>query len=459
MPKISRNEVVIVVDDSPDTLEVLHRSIEHMGFTVYSSESAAEAIELLKDHPADLVITDYHMPFIGGLDLIKHVRDHYPQTEVMMITGYASVEGAVEAIKAGAEEYLAKPFTDEELAQAIERSLEKLSIRADRKGVSTKSIAAMLGLVEESGEMKKVAGLIKKAAESELPVLLAGEPGSGKELAARVIHYESDKSNYPFIYVNCRDIPESILENELFGYVKSDQAEVANESEGDCCPGRFTQPGFFELAGRGTVYLDEISKTSLAVQVKLLDVIAKKELTCVGDNATRPVNCRVIASSAQDLITLTGKGVFREDLFFRLNVINITLPPLRERKNDILPFCRDQLTRACLLLGRSAVPVFSDEAEKALTMYEWPGNLRELIDLMSSLAAKVEGDLVELADLPCCMGKLLADQSKAIKSLHEVEVSHIKEVLHSVNGNKTRAAQILGIDRKTLRDKLNRNNG
>jgi two-component system, NtrC family, response regulator HydG len=203
----------------------------------------------------------------------------------MMITGYASVEGAVEAIKAGAEEYLAKPFTDEELVQAIERSLEKLSIRADKKGVSIrKSIAVMLGLVEESGEMKKVAALIKKAADSELPVLLAGEPGSGKELAARVIHYESDRSNYPFIYVNCRDIPESILENELFGYVKSDQEEVTNGSESDRCPGRLTQPGFFELAGRGTVYLDEISKTPLAVQVKLLDVIAKNELTCVGDN-------------------------------------------------------------------------------------------------------------------------------------------------------------------------------
>lgn len=459
MPKISRNEIVVVVDDSPDTLEVLHRSIEHMGFAVLSCESAAEAIELLKDNTVDLVITDYHMPFVGGLDLIKHVRDYYPQTEVMMITGYASVEGAVEAIKAGAEEYLAKPFTDEELAQAIERSLEKLSIRADKKGVSTKNIAGKLGLVDESGEMKKVSALIKKAAGSELPVLLAGEPGSGKELAARVIHYESDRSNYPFIYVNCRDIPESILENELFGYVRSDQEEVANDSENDRCPGRVTQAGFLELAGRGTVYLDEISRTPLAVQVKLLDVIAKKELTCVGDNTTRPVSCRVIASSAQDLITLAGKGLFREDLFFRLNVINISLPPLRERKNDILPFCRDQLARACLSLGRSSSPVFSDEAGKALVMYEWPGNSRELVDLMSSLAARVEGDLVEVSDLPRYMRNLLAGESKALKSLHEVEVEHILEVLRICSGNKSRAAQVLGIDRKTLRDKLSRHNG
>lgn len=459
MQKISRNEVVVVVDDSPDTLEVLHRSIEHMGLTVYSCESAAEAIELLKEHSVDLVVTDYHMPFIGGLDLIKHVRDHYPQTEVMMITGYASVEGAVEAIKAGAEEYLAKPFTDEELAQAIERSLEKLSIRADKKGVSTKSIAGKLGLIDQSDEMKKVSALIEKAAASELPVLLVGEPGSGKELTARVIHYESDISNYPFVYVNCRDIPESILENELFGYVRSDQEETKNESENDRLPGRLIQPGFFELAGRGTVYLDEISKTPLAVQVKLLDVIAKKELTCVGDNTTRAVSCRVIASSAQDLITLAGKGLFREDLFFRLNVINIALPPLREREKDILPFCREQLSRACLTLGRSTAPLFSNEAEKALTMYDWPGNSRELVDLMSSLAVKVKGDLVEVSDLPGCMRNLLAGESKALKSLHEIEVEHILEVLRGVGGNKTRAAEILGIDRKTLRDKLNRNNG
>jgi DNA-binding NtrC family response regulator len=459
MPKKIRNEVVVVVDDSPDTLEVLHRSIEHMGFTVYSCESAAEAIELLKDYPVNLVITDYHMPFVGGLDLIKHVRDHYPQTEVMMITGYASVEGAVEAIKAGAEEYLAKPFTDEELAQAIERSLEKLAIRADKKAVSTKSIADKLGVIEESGEMKKVSALIKKAAVSDLPVLLAGEPGSGKELAARVIHYESDRSSYPFIYVNCTDIPESILENELFGYVKSDQEDVKSDLENGHSPGRVTQLGFLELAGRGTVYLDEISRTPLAVQVKLLDVLAKKELICVGDNKTRPVSCRIIASSAQDLITLAGKGLFREDLFFRLNVINISLPPLRERKDDILPFCRDQLIRACLSLGRNASPVFSNETEKALAMYEWPGNARELVDLMSSLAVKIEGDLVELSDLPRCIRNILADENKARKSLQEVEVEHVLEVLQSCKGNKTRAAQVLGIDRKTLRDKLSRHNG
>ena len=235
--------------------------------------------------------------------------------------------------------------------------------------------------------------------------------------------------------------------------------KVLNDLENDRYPSRVTQPGFFELAGRGSVYLDEISSTTLAVQVKLLDVLAKKELTCVGDNLTRPVNCRILAPSPQDLITLAGKGLFREDLFFRLNVINISLPPLRERKNDILPFCHDQLARASMSIGRRTSPVFSDEAGKALLLYEWPGNSRELASLMSSLAAEIEGDVVEVSDLPSYMRNLLAGESKTPKSLHEVEVEHILEVLHSCSGNKTRAAQLLGIDRKTLRDKLNRQNG
>lgn len=446
MPKKSRDEIIIVVDDSPDTLEVLHRSIEHMGFSVISCESAGEAIELLKETRADLVITDYHMPFVGGLDLIKHVREHYQNTEVMMITGYASVEGAVEAIKAGAEEYLAKPFTDDELEQAIERSLEKLSIRADRKSIPAKSISKKYSLIDESEAMKKVSGLIIRAAGSEHPVLLLGEPGSGKELAARIIHYESSRSSYPFIYINCRDIPESILENEIYGYVKSDQAPHSD---------KVIQPGFLELAGGGTVYFDEISATSLAVQVKLLDVLTKYELTSVGDNTARPISCRIIASTSRDLITLAGKGLFREDLLFRLNVINIAIPPLRERKDDLLPLYNEQMSRECREMGRLVPPTLSEAAGKLLLLYDWPGNARELIAIVSALAARVEGDTVEVSDLPGCMRFILDAESKNKKSLQDIQTEHIREVLQSCDGNKTKAAQILGIDRKTLRDKLN----
>ena len=455
MAKVKRNEVIMVVDDSPDTLEVLHRSIEYMGFSVLSCESAEEAIALLKENRVDLVITDYHMPFIGGLDLIKHIREHYPQTEVMMITGYASVEGAVEAIKAGAEEYLAKPFTDEELEEAIERSLEKLSFRADRKSVSEKTMAGKFGLVDNSEEMKKVAELIKKAAASDLPVMLTGEPGSGKELVARIIHYESDRSNNPFMYVNCKDIPESILENEIFGHVKTPPEDSGGESK-KRPPGKSVQPGFLELAGRGTVYFDEISKTPLAVQVKLLGALTNSELTCVGDNVSRQISCRIITSTSKDLLALAGKGLFREDLFFRLNTVNISIPPLRERVSDILPSCMEQLAVESRQLGRSNPPVISEEAAEALQLYEWPGNSRELFNLMSSLAVDVKGDKVEVSDLPRPVRLVLQAEKKTKMSLEEVETEHIRNVLQSCGGNKTRAAQVLGIDRKTLRDKIDR---
>ncbi len=455
MTKLRRIETIMVVDDAPDTLEVLHRSIEHMGFSVLSCESATDAFELLKSNQVDLVITDYHMPFIGGLDLIKHIRDNYPQTEVMMITGYASVEGAVEAIKAGAEEYLAKPFTDDELEQAIERSLEKLSIRIAHKSGSTRNIAKKFGVIEESEAMKKVTELIQRATVSELPVLLIGEPGAGKELVARIIHYESARGNSPFIYVNCKDIPESILENEIFGHLKS-SSEDAGEENANPSSGKAIQPGFLELAGRGTVYLDEISKAPLAVQVKLLDALANNEVICVGDNVSRQIQCRIITSTTKDLITLTGKGLFREDLFFRLNVINISIPPLRERKSDILPFCKEQLATECRELGRITPPVFSDEAAKALELYEWPGNSRELIGLMSYLAENVKNEIIKISDLPHSIQLVLHAENKTDKSLQEIEAEHIRNVLQSCSGNKTKAAQVLGIDRKTLRDKLDR---
>lgn len=456
MAKKSRKETILVVDDSPDTLEVLHRSIEHMGFTVFSSERAQEAIEILKEHQVDLVITDYHMPFIGGLDLICHVRDNYRSTEVMMITGYASVEGAVEAIKAGAEEYLAKPFTDEELEQAIERSLEKLYIRVAKKSVALKDISKQYKIYGSSNSMRRVFDMIKKASSSDLPVHLSGEPGTEKELLARIIHYESERANHPFIYVNCRDIPESILENEVFGFVQTENGINNKENLEKHSAGSIIKPGFLELARRGTVFFDEISETSLAVQVKLLRVLSDNEIICVGDNTVRNVECRIMVSTSRDLIELAGKGLFREDLFFRLNNLNISLPPLRERGNDVIVLCREYITRECKKTGKSTIPEFSERAVRSLLDYDWPGNLVELDTLMSRLALKIENDLIEVSDLPGYMRYNLENENRLDKTLAEVEKDYIKEVLAKYNGNKTKAAAMLAIDRKTLREKLDR---
>ncbi len=454
MAKKTREEIILVVDDSPETLEVLHRSIQLMGFEVFSCESAEEAIKIMEDQHIDLVITDYHMPFVGGLDLIRHVRDNYRNTEVMMITGYASVEGAVEAIKAGAEEYLAKPFTDEELEKAINSSIDKLSSRIAHRTSPAKDISKQYSLLGESAGMTRVTSAIKKAASSSHPVLISGERGTGRELSARIIHYESERAGHPFITINCRAIPESKIESEVFGFILSDGGKKQVEDDGSAGGEENFRPGFLEMAGEGTVFLSEISETPLAVQVKLLSVLANGEFSAAGDKKTRRSSCRIIASSSRDLLEMAGKGLFREDLFFRLNMLSLNLPPLRERDQDILLLCKHYFSKACLEKGQSPVAAFSDRASKALLHYNWAGNIIELEILMRELAGKVSGELIELADLPGSLRNNMAEDKRLDKTLLEVEKDYIKEVLAKFNGNKTRAAELLGIDRKTLRDKL-----
>ena len=438
----SKKETVLLIDDSPDTLEMLHRSLEHMGYSVYSCESAAEAINLMKNEHFDLVITDYHMPFVGGIDVIRHVRENYKNTEVMMITGYASVEGAVEAIKAGAEEYLSKPFTDEELEQAISRAMKKLSIRALKSELPTKNISRQYGLIGESEPMKRVAESIRKAASNDLPVLITGEPGTGKELVARIIHYESANSGHPFIYLNCKAVPETILDSEINGCKR-----VEKDNSGE-----FT-PGFLEMAGKGTVFFDEISSTNLSIQVKLLQALAG-EIAHVGDNSVIKIKSRIMASTSRDLIHLIKKGIFREDLFFKLNVTNIVLPPLRERGKDIIIISNAILSDIAKETGRQTAQTLDEKAVKCLLEYSWPGNIRELEQIIRKTAVSSGDDVIEISDLPAHMKFDIAKESMINRTLTEVEVEHIKAVLEKVEGNKTKAAELLGIDRKTLRDKL-----
>ncbi len=455
MAKVRRNEVIMVVDDSPDTLEVLHRSIEHMGFRVFSSESAEDAMAIMAKNHIDLVITDYHMPFVGGLDLIHHIRQNYSYTEVMMITGYASVEGAVEAIKAGAEEYLAKPFTDEELEQAIERSLEKLRIRTAKKTAPARNIARHYSLIGESDNMKRVFDNIKKAAKNNKPVLINGESGSGRELTARIIHYESNQSGHPFIAVNCKEIPESIIEKEIFGSITKTTNSKSREENGRDSEAAL-DPGFLELARKGTVFFDEISETSLAVQVKLMGVLINGEYTRVGDSKMQQCKCRIMASTSKDLIAMIGKGQFREDLFFRLNGINVVIPPLRERGDDIILIGRYLITQACREFGRSIEPELSDGVVYALLNHSWMGNIIELENVISDLLKRVDKEIIEVVDLPLYIRCKSAGESKTIKTLQEHEKDYVKDVLSAVDGNKTKAAELLGIDRKTLRDKLDK---
>jgi DNA-binding NtrC family response regulator len=431
---------ILAVDDSLDTLEVIQRNLTSEGYKVFTVSSVNEAVNVLETDSIDLVITDLKMPIVGGLDLIRHVRENLRDVEIMMITGYPSIEGAVEAVKSGAEEYLVKPFTDKELLTAVKRMLEKLVRR--RTSQSKNHLNNSCGIIGESKGMQDVFKQIKKAASTDATIVISGESGTGKELVARAVHYNSDRSSAPFVPVNCTAIPNNLLESELFGHVK-----------GAFTGAKGSRAGFFQVADGGTIFLDEIGDASESMQGKLLRVIQNKEIYMVGSSRTRKVNTRVIAATNKDLLSLVEKGIFREDLYYRINVINIPLPALRERRNDILLLINHFLGKFskemdCPMLS------FSDDALRVLVNYQWPGNVRELENLIQRLVIITDGDFIHVTDLPALM-KFYVNHKKGVdRTLAEVEIEHIHHVLASVNENKTKAAKVLGIDRKTLREKL-----
>ena len=433
---------ILIVDDSGTTLEVLQRNLTAAGYRVFTAPGVAEAVKILEGAALDLVITDLKMPKVSGLDLVRHVRENFKDTEVMMITGYPSIEGAVNAIKTGAEEFLAKPFTDEELFSAVQRALDKLKLR--RSGHTTPShvVPTHKGFIGDSEAMRDVFVAIGKAASTSATVLITGESGTGKELAARAIHYGGPRASAPFVPVNCGGIPEALLESELFGHVKG-AFTGADES----------RAGFFHAADGGTIFLDEVSDMSLAMQVKLLRVLQDKEVCMVGSSRSRKVDVRILAATNRDLQGLVRKGLFREDLFYRLNVITIFIPPLRERGDDILLLALHFVTKFAAESGQSPLR-FSEKALQNLRSYNWPGNVRELENVIQRLVVMTDGDVIEVPDLPALMRFSALRELGLKRTLAEVEAEYISNVLSSVDGNKTLAAQILGVNRKTLREKL-----
>jgi DNA-binding NtrC family response regulator len=446
MSKSNIKEKILVVDDSPDTLEVIRRNLLSEGFRVLTADSVSKAAELLETEIFDLVITDYKMPKVSGLDLIRHVRENFPDTEVMMITGYATVENAVEAVKTGAEEYLPKPFTDAELFAAVNRVLEKLRTRRMAQS-KTQKISEFHGLIGKSPAMTQVYEFINKASTNSATVLLTGESGTGKELVARAIHYSSKRSSAPFVPVNCGAIPGELMESELFGHVKG-AFTGAMES----------RAGFFQTADGGTIFLDEISEMSLPMQVKLLRVLQEKKIYMVGSSRATQVDIRIIAASNKDLLKAVQKDQFREDLFYRLNVLTISIPPLRERGDDILLLVNYFLEKFSQDLEKEK-PKFTDKALQVLKNYSWPGNVRELENIIQRIVIMTDKGIVDVDQLPSLMKFYTSKETGLNKTLEDVEVEHIRRVLQSVDGNKTQAAKILGIDRKTLRNKLERYEG
>lgn len=438
---------ILVVDDSPDTVEVLQRNLQSLGFVVFSASGVVEAIRVLEATPVEIVITDLKMPGIGGFDLIRHVRENYRETEVMMVTGYPTIEGAVKAVKTGADEFLSKPFTDEELISSVRRVLEKLYTKRKSNSTTNRVPISISGLVGESAVMQRIRSEVIKASTTSATVLVCGESGTGKEVVARAIHYNSDRASAPFVPVNCGAVPENLLESELFGYVKG-AFTGANQS----------RAGFLQTADGGTVFLDEVSEMSPSMQVELLRVLQDGEVYMVGSRRAMKVNMRIIAATNKDLEILVSKNMFREDLFYRLNVIPIKIPPLRDRGHDVLLLLHYFAEKYSREDGKRC-PVFSEESTHILSNYYWPGNVRELQNVVRRLVVMTDGDVVDVPDLPALMRFSALKGQGLTRTLAEVENEHIVSVLESVNGNRSRAARILGIDRKTLRSKLKRVHG
>lgn len=437
---------ILVVDDSPGTREVLERNLRAEGHEVISTSNVAAALEVLKQSAVELVVTDMRMPGADGMELVRHVRDHCRGTGVILVTGFATVGGAVTAMREGVDDYLPKPFSDEELRHAVRTALDK--VRQRREIEASGNVEAPDGLIGTSLAMQRVYHLIDRAASASVPVLITGESGTGKELVARAIHYRGPRASAPFLAVNCAAIPESLIESELFGHAK----------------GAFTgatgvRDGFFVAADGGTLFLDEVGELSPLAQAKLLRSLQEKMVQPVGDDRARPVDVRVIAATNKDLEGLARDGKFREDLFFRLHVLPIELPPLREREDDVILLLRYFLAEAARQ-DSAPEPRLSDAALEAMRRYSWPGNVRELQNLAQRLVIFADAGVIDTVDLPTVMRYVAStphapsDVPNHHRSLREVELDHIRAVLESVAGNKTKAAGILGIDRKSLREKL-----
>ena len=432
------NEKIVVVEDDRELRDFLGEAIGDAGYDVTLHATANAAFdEIASGADADLVITDLILPGMRGHELLREVRTRRPELNVIIITAFGAIDSAIDLVKAGAYDYLTKPFGTDELLLAIDRALADSAMRREVARLSRTSEAPPPGFVGASRAMQHVFALIARAARSTLPVLVTGESGTGKELVARALHDGSGRN--PFVAINCAALPENLLESELFGHVK----------------GAFTgadrdRAGLFESAHGGTLFLDEIGELPPLLQPKLLRVLEDGVVRRVGATAERTVDVRLVAATNRDLEQRVQEGTFRGDLFWRLNVLTVHVPPLRERSADI-PLLAEHFAA-----GRRIAP----NAMVLLTAYTWPGNVRELRNAIERAGALSATGEIHADDLPARVQDaarataIISDASRRQIPLRNLEREYILEVLRSTGGNKTRAAEILGLDRKTLYRKL-----
>lgn len=440
---VLHKENILIVDDDIGILELLTRRLKDLNFHVFKAISVKEAVFILKDTPIDLLITDIQMPEVDGVQLLKFANEHYPNMPKLVVTGYPSVDGALEVVKSGAMDYLTKPFTKEELKTAVDRALSQ-GRKTDKPSSSATKIrvdAHFKEMVGESVAFDQVKTIVDRVKNNRATVLINGESGTGKELVARAIHYSGKYAKKPFVAVNCGAIPENLQEAELFGYTKG--AFTGADQNRD---------GFFQAASGGTLFLDEIGTASLDVQTKLLRALQEKEITKVGSRAVEKIELRIVAATNVDLVEEIRKKNFREDLYYRLTVVEINVPPLRDRKSDI-PLLVDKFLQKYGIEYRDRFVRIDPDALNILERYDWPGNIRELENVIQRAVIMADSH-ISIKDLPDYLKYEIQFPEDELIPLKEMEKRYIQKVLAHTEGNKTKAAEILQITRKTLRDKL-----
>jgi two-component system response regulator HydG len=440
-------EDILIVDDSADMLEVVSRQLSSECYNTFQATNVIDAVDLLKLNIPKLLITDIQMPGVDGGKLVKYATKNFPNLPILVITGYPSIDAAVEVLKDGKIDYLTKPFTQDELSEAIDKifsSTNKIVTHKAKESIS-KETSVDKAIVGSDISLQQTLHLIDRTKDNKVTVLVTGESGTGKELVARAIHYKGAFKKEAFVAVNCGAIPENLLEAELFGHEKGAFTGALNSRE-----------GLFKAANGGTIFLDEIGNAPLNVQQSLLRVIQEKEIVSVGSHKPEKIDVRIIAATNSDLLNLVEQGKFREDLYYRLNVVNIKVPPLRDRKSDIPSLVHHFINKLGADLGKSSLEI-SSEALQLLKDYHWPGNIRELENVIHQalimcdfqLEAKHIPEFLHFHAIPSQLS-----HNTALKTLKEVEKAHVKFVLAHFDNNKTKAAEVLGITRKTLAQKL-----
>ncbi|MEW6544337.1 MAG: sigma-54 dependent transcriptional regulator [Nitrospirota bacterium] len=441
---------ILIVDDDADMCALLKDVLADRGHQVTATQSGRDALKRLAEEDYEVVLTDLRMKEMQGIELLAEVKREHPEINVILMTAFGSVETAIEAMKQGAYDYLMKPVKAEELALVAEKAVREAALRREvtRLRQEVRKEYSFHQILGKSKPMQEVFDLIRRVADSPTNVLITGESGTGKELVAKAIHYNSARRESPFVPVNCAAIPEALLESELFGHVKGAFTDAKADKR-----------GLFEEAQKGTLFLDEISELPLMLQAKLLRAIQEREIRRVGATRSVPVDVRIIAATNLNLAEEVKAKRFREDLYYRLNVIEIRLPPLRERREDILLLV-DAFLRKCAESGGKAVRGMSESALALLMDYAWPGNVRELENVIERAVTLARGEKIAPEDLPQAIQgsrgerRVLDEAAERILPLEDLEQEYIMRVLEKTGGNKYQAAIALGIDRKTLYRKL-----